>query len=138
MVKEIFLGMVINILFWSFFDEFEFKRDLCGNLERKMLFEFVNECLIFKCEKMFMGSCRGLFLFGRKEVLVEEVKREIGRLKKMREMMMVDELVDSEMSSFEGRWFDYKREVYEEGSEIEEEILFDLVDELVNDFFLCY
>lgn len=138
MVKEISLGMATNILPWSLFDELESKRDPRGNLERKTLFEFVNECLTLKCEKMFMGSCRGSFLFGRKEVLAEEVKREIGRLKKMREMMMVDELVDSEMSSFEGRWLDYKREAYEEGSEIEEEILSDLVDELVNDLLLCY
>ncbi|XP_033148210.1 uncharacterized protein LOC103870803 [Brassica rapa] len=138
MVKEISLGMATDILPWSLFDELESKRDPRGNIERKTLFEFVNECLTLKCEKTFMGSCRGSFLFGRKEVLAEEVKREIERLKKMREMMMVDELVDSEMSSFEGRWLDYKREAYEEGSEIEEEILSDLVDELVNDLLLCY
>uniref|UniRef100_M4FE91 U1-type domain-containing protein n=3 Tax=Brassica campestris TaxID=3711 RepID=M4FE91_BRACM len=129
MVKEISLGMATDILPWSLFDELESKRDPRGNIERKTLFEFVNECLTLKCEKTFMGSCRGSFLFGRKEVLAEEVKREIERLKKMREMMMVDELVDSEMSSFEGRWLDYKREAYEEGSEIEEEILSDLVDD---------
>ncbi|KAF3584560.1 hypothetical protein F2Q69_00032335 [Brassica cretica] len=130
MVKEISLGMATDILPWSLFDELESKRDPRGNLERKTLFEFVNEWLTLKCEKTFTGSCRGLFLFGRREVLAEEVKREIERLKKMREVMvMVDELVDSEMSSFEGRWLDYKREAYEEGSEIEEEILSDLVDE---------
>lgn len=138
MVKEISLGMATDILPWSLFDELESKRDPRGNLERKTLFEFVNEWLTVRCEKTFMGSCRGLFLFGRKEVLAEEMKREIERLKKMREMMMVDELVDSEMSSFEGRWLDYKREAYEEGSEIEEEILSDLVDELVNDLLLCF
>ncbi|KAF8068563.1 hypothetical protein N665_1142s0014 [Sinapis alba] len=146
MVKEISLGMATDILPWSLFDELEGKRDPRRNLERKTLFEFVNEWLTLKCEKMFMGSCRGLLgkegvLFGRKEeVLAEEVKKEIERLKKMREMvMMMDELVDNEMSSFEGRWLDYEREAYEVGTEIEEEIILsDLVDELVNDLLLCY
>ncbi|CAH8356686.1 unnamed protein product [Eruca vesicaria subsp. sativa] len=144
MVKEISLGMATDILPWSLFDELEANRDPRGNLERKTLFEFVNEFLTLKCEKMFMGSCRGLLgkegmMFEKKEHLAEEVKKEIERLKKMREMMMMDELVDNEMSSFEGRWLDYKRESYEVGSEeIEEEILSDLVDELVNDLLLCY
>lgn len=144
MVKEISLGMATDILPWSLFEELEgSKRDPHGKVERRTVFEFANEWLTLRCEKMFMGSCGGLvgregMVFGRKEVLAEEVKREMERLKKMREMVMMDELVDNEMSSFEGRWLDYKREGYEVGSEIEEEILSDLVDELVSDLLLCY
>lgn len=143
MVKETSLGMATDILPWSLFDELEGKRDPHGKVERRTVFEFVNEWLTLRCEKMFMGSCGGLvgregMVFGRKEVLAEEVKREMERLKKMREMVMMDELVDNEMSSVEGRWLDYKREAYEVGSEIEEEILSDLVDELVSDLLLCY
>ena len=45
----------------------------------------------------------------------------------------MDELVDKEMSSFEGRWLDFERETYEEGIDIEGEIVSTLVDDLVND-----
>uniref|UniRef100_A0A1J3CFB5 DUF4378 domain-containing protein n=1 Tax=Noccaea caerulescens TaxID=107243 RepID=A0A1J3CFB5_NOCCA len=135
MVKEFSLGMATDILPLSLFYEIEGKRDARAKVERKTLFEFVNQCLTLKCEKMFMGSCRGLsgkegILFEREEILAEEVKKEIDGLKKMREMMM-DELVDNDMSSFEGRWTDYKRESYEEGVEIEDAIVSELVDDLV-------
>lgn len=135
MVKEFSLGMATDILPLSLFYEIEGKRDARGKVERKTMFEFVNQSLTLKCEKMFMGSCRGLsgkegVLFERKEILAEELKREIEGLKKMREMLMDD------MSSFEGRWTDYKRESYEEGVEIEDAIVSDLVDDLVNDLLL--
>lgn len=140
MVKEFSLGRATDILPLSLFYEMEGKRDARGKVERKTLFEFVNQCLTLECEKMFMGSCRGLsgkegILFERKEILAEELKREIEGLKKMREMLM-DELVDNDMSSFEGKWIDYKRESYEEGVEIEDAIVSDLVDDVVNDLLL--
>ncbi|KAL1212771.1 hypothetical protein V5N11_021324 [Cardamine amara subsp. amara] len=64
--------------------------------------------------------------------LAEELNREIHGLKKMRDMMM-DELVDKDMSSSEGRWLDFEKEVYEEGIDIEGDIVSSLVDDLVND-----
>ncbi|EOA29994.1 hypothetical protein CARUB_v10013098mg [Capsella rubella] len=141
MIKEFSLGMATDILPLSLFDEIESKRDLRGKIERRTLFDFVNQCLTVKCEQMFMGSCRGLLgkediYLKRGGILAEEVKKEVEGLKKMREMMM-DELVDKDMSSCEGKWLDYKRETYE-GVEIEEEILSDLVDDLVNDLLLCF
>ncbi|XP_024015662.1 uncharacterized protein LOC18023911 isoform X2 [Eutrema salsugineum] len=142
MVKEISLGVATDILPFNLFDELEGKRDARGKIERMTLFESVNQCLTLKCEKMFMGSYRGLLgkegvLFERKEILAEKVKKEIEGLKKMREMMM-DELVDNDMSSFEGKWLDYERESYEEAVEIEEEIFSELVDDLVIDLLLCF
>lgn len=142
MIKEFSLGMAADILPFNLFEEIEGKRDARGRIERKTLFHFVNECLTLKCEQMFMGSCRGLLgkegiLFVRSKILAEEVKKEIERLKKMREMMM-DELVDNDMSSFEGKWLDYKRETYEEGAEIEDEIVSELVDDLVSDLLLRF
>ncbi|CAA7015889.1 unnamed protein product [Microthlaspi erraticum] len=139
MVKEFSLRMATDILPLSLFVELEGKRDARGKIERKTLFEFVNQCLTLRCEKMLMGSCRGLsgILFEREEILAEEVKKEIDGLKKMREMMMkMDELVDNDMSSFEGKWIDYKRESYEEGVEVEDAIVSDLVDDVVNDLLL--
>ncbi|KAL0692357.1 hypothetical protein Bca4012_059537 [Brassica carinata] len=47
--------------------------------------------------------------------------------------MMMDELVDKEMSSLEGSWLDFERESYEEGIDIEGEIVSTLVDDLVNE-----
>ncbi|KAH0994390.1 hypothetical protein GBA52_018254 [Prunus armeniaca] len=46
----------------------------------------------------------------------------------------VDELVDKDMSTQRGRWLDFDIETFEEGLEIEKEILNSLVDELVSDF----
>lgn len=143
MIEEFSLGMATDILPSNLFDEIEEgKRDARGKTERKTLFDFVNQSLTLKCEKMFKGSCRGLLgkegiLFERKEILAEEVKKEIEGLKKMREMMM-DELVDNDMSSSEGRWLDYKKETYEEGVDIEEDIVSELVEDLVNDLLLCF
>lgn len=142
MIKEFSLGMADDTLPFNLFEEIEGKRDARGKIERKTLFHFVNQFLTLKCEQMFMGSCRGLLgkegiLFERSGILAEEVKKEIQGLKKMREMMM-DELVDNDMSSFEGKWLDYKRETYEEGVEIEDEIVSELVDDLVNDLLLCF
>ncbi|WZZ05339.1 hypothetical protein YC2023_091260 [Brassica napus] len=50
----------------------------------------------------------------------------------MREMM-IDELVDHDMSCLEGRWVGYEREMFEEGIDIEGEIVSSLVDDLVSD-----
>ncbi|CAA0405042.1 unnamed protein product [Arabidopsis thaliana] len=138
MVKEYALGMATDVLPASLFDEMEGRGEVtAAKIKRKTLFDFVNKCLALRCERMFMGSCRGLlgkggFLFEQRDWLAEELNREIHGLKKMREMMM-DELVDKEMSSFEGRWLDFERETYEEGIDIEGEIVSTLVDDLVND-----
>ncbi|CAH8348406.1 unnamed protein product [Eruca vesicaria subsp. sativa] len=132
MVKEYALGMATDILPASLFNELEG----CGvatsaKLKRKTVFDFVSKCLELKCEQMLRGSCRGL-LFEHRNWLAEELNREIQRLKKMREMMM-DELVDKDMSSLEGSWLDFERETYEEGIDIEGEIVSTLVDDLVNE-----
>uniref|UniRef100_A0A1J3DZ69 DUF4378 domain-containing protein n=1 Tax=Noccaea caerulescens TaxID=107243 RepID=A0A1J3DZ69_NOCCA len=138
MVKEFALGMATDILPASLFDDLEGRGEAtAAKLKRKTLFDFVNQSLALKCEQMFMGSCRELsgksgILFEQRDWLAEELNREIHGLKKMREMMM-DELVDNYMSSSEGSWLDFQRETYEEGIDIEGEIVSTLVDDLVND-----
>ncbi|CAN8269916.1 unnamed protein product [Cochlearia groenlandica] len=142
MVEEVSLGMASDVLPMSLFDKLEDERDARGNMERKSLFDFVNQWLTLKCEEMFIGK-EGMMmmLFERRDVLAEEVKKEIQRLKKRKEMMMMmmmDELVENDMSSVEGKWIDYKREAFEQACDIEQEIVSDLVDDLVNDFLLCF
>ena len=103
-------------------------------IERKVLFECVNQCLAVKFERMLVGSCKGgtMMLLEHRDLLAEEVNREVKGLKKMREMM-IDELVDHDMSCLEGRWVGYEREMFEEGVDIEGEIVSSLVDDLVSD-----
>ncbi|KAF8099379.1 hypothetical protein N665_0245s0056 [Sinapis alba] len=138
MVKEFALGMATDILPASLFDEMEGRGEpTAGKVRRRTVFDFVNNSLALKCEQMFRGTCRGILgkegiLFEHRDWLAEELNREVHGLKKMREMMM-DELVDKEMSSLEGSWLDFERETYEEGIDIEGEIASTLVDDLVND-----
>ncbi|XP_056851279.1 uncharacterized protein LOC130500343 isoform X2 [Raphanus sativus] len=143
MVKEFALGMAADILPASLFDEMEGPGEAtAAKLRRKTVFDFVNNSLALKCEQMVRGTCRGIFgkegiLFEHRVWLAEELNREVQGLKKMREMMM-DELVDKEMSSLEGNWLDFERESYEEGIDIEGEIVSTLVDDLVNDLVCVF
>ncbi|WZZ36828.1 hypothetical protein YC2023_020229 [Brassica napus] len=141
MVKEFALGMDTDILPASLFKELEGcgepEAAAAAKLKRKTLFDFVNKSLAVKCEQMFRGSCRGILwregiLFEHRDWLAEELNREIHGLKKMREMMM-DELVEKEMSSLKGSRLDFERETYEEGVDIEGEMVSKLVDDLVNE-----
>lgn len=125
----------------SLFDEMERSRGAVTStkIERKVLFECVNQCLAVKFERMLVGSCKGMMMMmlEHRDLLAEEVNREVKGLKKMREMM-IDELVDHDMSCFEGRWVGYEREMFEEGIDIEGEIVSSLVDDLVSDLFVYW
>ncbi|KDP23410.1 hypothetical protein JCGZ_23243 [Jatropha curcas] len=108
-----------------------------SKLERKILFDCVSERLDLICKQTFVGSCNSLAklctLFQRKGWwLAEEIHREILGWKGMGDLM-VDELVDRDMSTQNGKWLDFNIEAFEEGVEIEREILTSLVDELVSD-----
>lgn len=106
---------------------------------RKLLFDCVSECLGLKCQQLFLGTCKG---WGRCEnmcrkrtLLAEEVYKEVSSWKSM-EDMMVDELVERDMNTKQGRWLDFDAEAFEEGVEIEEGIFSCLVDELISDFLV--
>ena len=105
----------------------------CSKLERKVLFDCVNECLESRSQQMFSGTCsrRGR-LSPRKEWLAVEVYEEILGWKDMADLM-VDDLVDKDMSTGLGRWLDFDNEAFEEGLVIENEMLTSLIDELVSD-----
>ncbi|GLT90174.1 hypothetical protein SLE2022_081200 [Rubroshorea leprosula] len=110
-----------------------------SKLYRKLLFDCVSECLVLRCQQLFVGTCKGwtrcTTLSRRREVLAEELCKEISGLKSMGDVM-VDELVDKDMSSQQGRWLDFDTEAFEEGVEIEKVILTSLLEELVSDFLL--
>lgn len=104
---------------------------------RKILFDFVSDCLVLRCQDLLIGSpggwARFTALFRRKRLLAEEIYREalggncIGD-------MVVDVLVDKDMSSKHGKWVDFRVEMFEEGVDIGQGILSSLVDELVAEF----
>lgn len=108
----------------------------CFKLGQKVLFDCVTECLNLRHRDILVGSCKAwakwVTLSGRKVWLAEELYKEILGWKDM-EDLMVDELVDKDMSTQYGRWLEFDKEAFEEGVEIEKGILTSLVDELVYD-----
>lgn len=107
-------------------------------LERKVIFDYVGESLHLKCVQHFGGSwkhwSKSVMLSRRKDLLAEELYREVSSWTSMEELM-VDELVDKDMSTQLGKWVDFEIETFQEGIEIEKVILTHLVDELVDEFF---
>lgn len=105
-------------------------------LEQKLVFDFLNECLEFRFEQISVGSRKAwgklTTLFQMKELLAEDFHREMSRLNSMKDLM-VDEVVDKDMSSYYGKWVDFETEECEEGLELGDEILSFLVDELMID-----
>ncbi|XP_073049679.1 uncharacterized protein [Primulina eburnea] len=106
-------------------------------LERKLLFDLVNEYLETDCKIVIAGSCKTwakqTALPYRKQWFAEEMYKEISRWQ-LADEVMVDELVDKDMSSKNGKWVDFGIEACEEGKEMEERILSSLVDDLIADF----
>lgn len=140
------LGQTPNVISSYLFDQLEIQENGMerneedySKLGRKVLFDCISECLDFKCGQIFVGSCKAWTklwtLFQRKGWLAEELYKEILGWKSMGDLM-VDELVDKDMSSQYGKWLDFNIEAFEEGVEIEKGILTSLVDELVSDLFL--
>uniref|UniRef100_A0A6N2KDY1 DUF4378 domain-containing protein n=1 Tax=Salix viminalis TaxID=40686 RepID=A0A6N2KDY1_SALVM len=84
----------------------------------------------------FSGSCKAWTklstLFQRNGWLAEELYKEILGWQSMGDLM-VDELVDQDMSTSYGKWQDFSIEAFEDGVDIEDGILTSLVNELVSD-----
>ncbi|KAJ6775383.1 GPI-ANCHORED ADHESIN-LIKE PROTEIN [Salix purpurea] len=111
-----------------------------SKLARKLLFDCVSESLDYKCGRILSGSSKAWArlstLFQRKGWLAEELYKEILGWQSMGDMM-VDELVDQDMSTQTGKWLEFSIETFEEGLEIEDGILTSLVDELVSELYPC-
>ncbi|XP_052482683.1 uncharacterized protein LOC105782766 isoform X4 [Gossypium raimondii] len=136
-LMEYALGQTENILTLNGFDQLEHRNitqtqgEEYKKLEQKLVVDCVSEYLEF-----VVGSCKGWGkLMQNKGRLAEEVYKEIMSLKQMGDIM-VDEVVDKDMSRKHGRWVEFETEAFEEGLEIEKTISTCLVDELVFDLLL--
>ncbi|KAF7126787.1 hypothetical protein RHSIM_Rhsim11G0093800 [Rhododendron simsii] len=144
-VEDIVFGRINKAITPNLYDQLENWCTGCDensedfNLGRQVLFDYVGENMELKGERLLSGSCKSWskweMLFRRKGCLAEDLYREISSLTSMSELM-VDELVDKDMSSWHGKWVDFETEAFEEGVEIEERILTSLVDELVADLLI--
>ncbi|GAA0141035.1 transferase [Lithospermum erythrorhizon] len=146
MLEEFALGHVHRVMDPNIFDNLEShiiesKKNLEEQFRvaRRALFDCVEECLQSRCKRNFCGSFRAwskwMVVFQRSDHLAEDLYREIFSLTNMAELM-VDELVDKDMSNHDGRWVEFESETFEEGIEIENEILTSLVDEVLGDIFV--
>ncbi|CAI0459685.1 unnamed protein product [Linum tenue] len=108
--------------------------ELSSKLNRKVMFDCVGEFLDYKCRQRSWGELRGVLL-ERKGWLAKELHKEILGWKTMGDMM-VDELVDGDMSCGDGKWVDFGVEAFEEGAETADGILGEFIDELVCDLLI--
>lgn len=135
-MEDFALGDAQTVITPSLFDHLGDQEEY-PKLQRKIVFDCVNESLQFRCKQFFVGSHKAwdkwAALSQRNGWLAEELFKDILGWKNMAELN-VDELVDKDMSTQHGRWLDFDIETFEEGLEIEKEILNSLVDELVSDF----
>lgn len=139
MFKDYVAGRTREIVNPHLFDQMERRRGGKdeSQLERKMLFDCVSECLDLKCQRFIGGGFemwrKGIATLKRKERLAEEVYKEIQEWRNLGNSM-VDELVDKDMSSKYGRWLDFEVDEFMLGVDIEDQILDSLVEEIVSDF----
>nr|XP_043612833.1 uncharacterized protein LOC122584834 [Erigeron canadensis] len=131
---------VINV---NLFDQLESQNKYMGpfmKLQRKALFDCVSLCLEARYERAFSGSyeewAKWSMMFKKKNLLAAEIEMEIRSWTNM-EDLDVDEVVEKDMSSGNGKWLDFKVEALEEGVVIETDILTLLMDEIVADFLSC-
>ncbi|XP_061369640.1 uncharacterized protein LOC133312454 [Gastrolobium bilobum] len=146
MVEEFVVCQTDKIIMPNLFDLLENQRNGAENyeeyskLERKAIFDCVSNCLELRCRQVFVGSCKAWPKWAasvqRKNWLAEELYKEILGFRSMEEEVMVDKLVNKDMSIPWGRWLDFDIEAFEEGLELELDIVTNLINELVFDLLL--
>ncbi|KAI7738758.1 hypothetical protein M8C21_033913 [Ambrosia artemisiifolia] len=105
--------------------------------QRKALFDCVSMCLEGRRERASSGSYEEWSTFvNKKTLLAGEIHKEIRGWTSMEELM-VDEVVEKDMSNGNGKWLDFMADALEEGVVIETDILTFLIDEIVVDLLLC-
>ncbi|KAL5700903.1 hypothetical protein ACHQM5_026341 [Ranunculus cassubicifolius] len=106
---------------------------------RRVLFDCVSECLDLRLQPYASTGCRnwvkGEAMTRQRGWLGEEIYREISALQSTGDWIL-DDLVDKDMSSRNGKWLDFEIEGFELGEEIGNKILSSLVDEMVADILL--
>ncbi|XP_010313418.1 uncharacterized protein TRM6/7/8B [Solanum lycopersicum] len=142
-MEEFLLGEVQSIIALDLFDKLENQQARTNKnaeeqlkMRRRVLFHSAVECLELRCKLSFGRGveawAKWTTLVQRKEWLAEEVYRVIASWTSMEELM-VDEVVDKDMSTQDGKWTDFSFEACEEGVDIEKEILSSLMDDLIGD-----
>lgn len=145
--EEFVIGQTNTVIMPNVFDRLENLSngtENCGEeyskLERKVLFDYVSEYLELRCRQAFVGCCKEwpgwVTSILRKSWLAEELYKQMLGFRNMEEVM-VDELVSKDMSTAYGKWLDFDVEAFEQGIEVEQDILAYLIDELVSDLFLA-
>lgn len=111
-----------------------------STLDQRIMFDCVSECLDLKCKQYVGGGYRsfakGISLVRRKDILAQEVYREISSWNANIGDSMIDELVDKDMSNQYGRWLDFDVELFEIGTQIQSRILNSLIDEVIADIVM--
>lgn len=111
-----------------------------STLDQRIMFDCVSECLDLRCKQYVGGGYRslakGISLVRRKDILAQEVYREISSWNANIGDSMIDELVDKDMSNQYGRWLDFDIEVFELGTQIQSRILNSLIDEVIADIVM--
>ncbi|MED6125049.1 hypothetical protein PIB30_064776 [Stylosanthes scabra] len=144
LAEEFVIGETNKVIMPNLFDILEIQNAESyieySKLERKVLFDTVSDCLELRYRKAFVGSCKAwpelVASLEKRNLLAEELLKEIMSFRSMEEVVMVDEVVHKDMSIGLGRWIDFDIEAFEEGSDVEFDILTNLINELVYDLMI--
>jgi len=140
--EKFVMGETDKIIMPNLFDLLETKSIVTekygkySKIERKVIFDTMSECLELRCRQVFVGSCKAwpkwVASVQKKSSLAEELYKEMVSLRSMEELV-VDELVCKDMNTLWGRWLEFDTEAFEEGSELEFDVVTCLINELVSD-----
>ncbi|KAL5060904.1 hypothetical protein RYX36_032508 [Vicia faba] len=148
MAEEFVMGRTNTVIMPNLFDLLEnhstgtttyCREEEYSKLERKVLFDYVSESLESRCEQAFVGTCkswpRWVTSIQMKNMLAVELYKEMLSFRNI-EDVVADELLSNDMSIGYGKWLDFDIEAFEEGLEVEEDLLESLIDELVSDLLV--
>lgn len=141
MYMDFSLGRAREIVNPHLFNQLEsrkggFKSDAESRIQRKVIFDCVSECMDLRCRRYVGGGykmwTKGVAMVKRKEWLAEDVYKEISGWRGMGDSM-VDELVEKDMSSQYGKWLDFEVDGFELGTEVVDQIVNSLFDDVVTE-----
>ncbi|KAK4795251.1 hypothetical protein SAY86_013245 [Trapa natans] len=146
MFKDLSFGRSQSIIHPRVFEQLEVRvgstrtDDIDSWLRRKALFDCVSECMEVRFQNFVGGGFqaweKGFSIVKRKEKLAEDVYKEILSLRGLANSM-VDDLVDRDMSTQNGKWLHFEPNTFELGIEIGGNILDSLIDEAISGILRC-
>ncbi|GFP99632.1 hypothetical protein PHJA_002107300 [Phtheirospermum japonicum] len=139
MFNDYATGKSSQIIKPRLFNQLENRKENISRINRRLMFDCVNECLDVRCGQYAKGGYKlwdkGVRTVRRRDKLADDVYKEICGWGAMGHFM-VDEIVEDDMSSKNGRWVDYDVEAFELGMLIESRVLSSLIDEVVDDILV--